>query len=136
MNKESIITIANRYADSIKGEIGLLSKRIEKDVEENNYGGFTWHNLASPCEMLNEYFGDKLRAAGYANLVLQINNIGRTARDFDSIIKEISELENHNYDSIKRKTQFPDALSEIDYLQRVQKFIKHLENLVPVLFFI
>jgi len=119
--RESVIIIGNRYANHIKREIELLPERIGADIQSGDFGGFMWHNLASPCEMLVKYFGDELRALGFDNLVLKINNIGRLARDFQVMVDN-GDFNNKEYTET--------------HINNVLRFNKMLQELVPVMFFI
>ena len=84
--KESPIVVGNRYVNSIVAEIKLLEGRIEKHKEDMEYG-FTFHNLASPCEMLEKYYGTALRAAGFTFLMDKIQEIASQARAFERILE-------------------------------------------------
>ena len=112
--KEPVTTVANRYARSIKEEIRLLPERMKKHLDTFSFG-FIFHNLASPCEMLNEYFGAELRDLKFNYLMDKIEEIGRKARYFQAI------------------TESGQATAEEK--DELLIFGMELESLVPSLFF-
>lgn len=126
---ESVITIANRYCDGIAAEIRLMPDRISKDITTNNFGGFMYLNLATKGEMLNKYFGDKLRAIGLGKQLETIVAMCEDARQMQQMI-DISEGFTDPYcfaNNEKMKENFIKQM--IVFNLKCQKFL-------PSLFFI
>lgn len=124
--KESIIVIGNRYASSIKNEIELMPARIEEDIATGNFGGFMFHNLATKCEMLNEYYGEQLKSIGFNQLLITIHLIGVRARELQNTI-------NHPWLSLMIKT---DNIARNNFVDMCESFNKFCQKVLPILFFI
>ncbi len=124
MKQESVITIGNRYCNSIKWEIGNTSEQITKDIKTKDFNGFYFHNLAARCEMLVKYCGDKLKELGFNWLIEQISLYGENARTIQEYINKTNGLKNCDSQKVK---QFENVI--ISFNDDIQK-------IVPSLFFI
>ena len=121
MKKDSLITIANRYAHTIKEEIRVLRRDFESERQRLSAApaampnfGFRFHNLACPCEGLQNYWGEGLDKLGFGEQLKKISKIGKVSRTYQKFQEE------------------GDPLG----LDSVEDFLIHLEKLIPILFFV
>ena len=121
MKKDSIITIGNRFADSIKAEIALLPGRMDKCLEKLDFG-LTFHNLAAPCETFLKYQADKF-GENYSHVITLIQKIATIARRLDELLADMTWMPDRK-----------DLISEITW--GIIEFNDILQTIVPSFFFI
>lgn len=119
MKSESYIVIGNRYLNGIRTEIGLLPGRIEKSGKKMNFG-FTFHNLASPCEMLVKYWGNRLREINHGAQVDRVQAIAKEAREIQEKLEKL-----HNSDDLP-----------MIHIGDIENFSNRLQKLMPILFLV
>lgn len=121
---DSIIKIGNRFTDSIKAEIALLPERIKENLDTLNFG-FTFHNLAAPCEIFTAYQAEKF-GENHSYLIGQIEMMGKIAREIQDILDELP-TKKECADKKRAKVRLRKAIISANEIW---------QKLVPSLFFI